>query len=182
MDAAKKELGPAVALHYNARFLEFDGRAIADREYNVKSIAKVTLGQNSVVDVSLSTPNKFSCLLSPEGSPTLLTADLIVLNRRQENVDETHFDCSEVVREIVSAVGEGSTRPRSPLLKEIETCSLYSAVIPQNGGPITHVKCRQRSAAFLLPSQDDPIAMKIFEYSRGRPVDVRFYDVLYTKI
>ena len=182
MAAAKKEIGPSAALLYEARFSPTsNARAIADREYNVKSIAKVALGPNSVVDVSLATPNKFSCLLSPQGSPTMMTVDLIVLNRLEENVDETHFDCAEVVREIVSPVGKGSQRKGSPLLKEIETCSLYSAVVPKDGGPVIEVKCRQRSASFLLPSQQDPIAMKMFEYSRGRPIDVRFYDVVYKK-
>jgi hypothetical protein len=180
--SATKEIGPAAALQYDARFIpESTGRAIADREYNVKSIAKVSLGKNSVVDISLATPNKFSCLIAPDGSPTMLTVDLIVLNRRQEIIDEIHFDCSEVVREIVSTAGERSTRQRSTLLKEIETCSLYTAIVPNDGGPCTQVICRQRSAAFLLPSQDDPMIMKMFEYCRGRPVDVRFYDVLYTR-
>ena len=57
---------------------------IADREYNVKSIAKVAMGENSIVDVATSTPNKFSCLLAPKGSPSMMKVDLIVLNRRQE--------------------------------------------------------------------------------------------------
>lgn len=142
------------------------------------------MGVNSVVDVSLATPNKFSCLLSPNGSPTMLTVDLIVLNRRQETVDEIHFDCSEVVREIASPVGgsSSSSRTTAPLLKEIETASLYTAIVPPNGGgPITEIRCRQRSAAFLLPSQQDPMALRMWEYSRGRPIDVRFYDVKYTK-
>jgi hypothetical protein len=32
-----------------------------------------------------------------------------------------------------------------------------------------------------LPSQQDPMAMKLWEMSRGRPIDVRFYDVIHTK-
>jgi hypothetical protein len=171
-EKAQREIGSA--LKYESRFISQNGHVIADREFNVKAIAKVALGVNSVVDVSLATPNKFSCLLSPQGSPSLLTVDLIVLNRRQETVDDTHFHCSEVVREIVSPVGGAGSAPRSPLLKEIETASLYTL----DGD---RIRCRQRSATFLLPSQQDTMAMTMWEMSRGRPTDVRFYDVLYTK-
>lgn len=180
---AQKEIG--TALHYQSRFLSESGNIVADREFNVKSIAQVALGTNSIVDVSLSTPNKFSCLLAPNGSPSLLTVDLIVLNRRQETINATTFHCSEVVREIVSPVPQdGSTTAAaqkqsfsSPLLKEIETTSLYTLM----SGAAPEIHCRQRSATFLLPSQRDPMAMKMWEYSRGRPIDVRFYDVIYTK-
>lgn len=150
------------------------GRVIADREYNVKSIAREAMGENSVVDVSSATPNKFSCTLAPKGSPSMLSVDLIVLNRRQEPVSETRFDCSEVVREIASPVD----RPKqvSAILKEIETTSLYVY------DPIKDVvRCRQRSAAFLLPSNENPMAMRMWQASGGKAIDVRYYDVIYSR-
>jgi hypothetical protein len=145
---------------------------IADREFNVKSLARVAMGENSVVDVSLASPNKFSCLLSLEGAPSLLTVDLLVLNRRQEYVNKTSFHCSEVVREIVAGV----ERRKPAFLKEIETISLYT--LGDNG----NLHCRQRSATFLLPSQQDAIAFQMWQASQGKPVDVRFYDVMYEKV
>ena len=185
--AAQRDIGPQAALKYESRFLTLADKSqtIADREFNVRSIAREAMGANSVVDVSLATPNKFSCLLLPKGSPTMLTVDLIVLNRRQETVDDLQFDCAEVVREIASPVGKSaSSSPampsRAPILKEIETTSLYTAV-PGPDGVVNKVKCRQRSAAFLLPSQQDPMALRMWEVSRGRPIDVRYYDVTYTK-
>jgi hypothetical protein len=184
-ERAKTDIGKEKALGYESRFLPTDsGNAVADREFNVKSIARAAMGQNSVIDIQLATPNKFSCLLAPVGAPSLLTVDMIALNRRQEyETDEYHFDCSEVVREITSPVDPKATATRaSPLLKEIETTSLYSAVAPPSqGGPVTKITCRQRSAAFLLPSQQDPVAFQMWRYSKGRPIDVRFYDVAYTK-
>lgn len=171
---AQNDLGNI--LRYESRFLvDGKGRVIADREFNVKSIAKVALGENSVVDVSAATPNKFSCLLSPAGSPSMLTVDLIVLNRRQEPVSTYQFDCSEVVREIASPVDRPKQTPA--ILKEIETTSLYS-YFPDTD----QVRCRQRSAAFLLPSNENPVAMKMWQASGGRAIDVRFYDVTYTRI
>jgi hypothetical protein len=173
--SALKEVGTALA--YESRFISSGDTTIADREYNVKSIAKAAMGSNSVVDVMQATPNKFSCVLSPKGSPSLLKVDLITLLRRQEVVDDLHFDCSEVVREIVAPVGQsGPPASSATILKEVETTSLYS-FDPDKGV----IRCRQRSAVFLLPSQQNPMAMKMWEASRGRPVDVRLYDVLYTK-
>lgn len=66
------------------------------------------------------------------------------------------------------------------LLKEIETVSLYTPG-PVKNGQVQTIKCRQRTATFLLPSQDDPIAYQMWQMARGRPIDVRFYDVTYTR-
>lgn len=177
--AAIADKGLERALRYESRFLSSPSASetgtIADREYNVKSIARIAMGVNSVVDISLATPNKFSCLLLPDGAPSMMTVDLLVLNRRQEKIDDTHFDCSEVVREIVSPVDKGVSRKTSTVLKEIETTSLYT--LKEDGS----VSCRQRSATFLLPSQDDPMALQMWQATRGRPIDVRFYDVRYTR-
>lgn len=175
--AALKEVGST--LSYESRFVSVgDDTTIADREFNVRSIAKAAMGANSVVDITLSSPNKFSCVLAPTGSPSLLRVDLITLLRRQENIDANHFDCSEVVREIVAPVGQPgpSSSSSASILKEVETISLYTYDPAKD-----MVRCRQRSAVFLLPSQQNPMAMKMFEYSRGRPIDARFYNVVYTR-
>lgn len=104
----------------------------------------------------------------------MMQVDLIVLNRRQEPVSTNQFDCSEVVREIVSPVD----RPKqvSPILKEIETTSLYT-YDPEKD--VVH--SRQRSAAFLLPSNENPMAMKMWQASGGNAIDVRYYDVTYNR-
>lgn len=199
--AAKKDIG--TSLLYESRFVTSTANAAAgeqestgtnnnknvvtaDREYNVKSIAKAAMGINSVVDVNLATPNKFSCVLAPKGSPTLLRVDLITLNRKQETISDSVFHCSEVVREIVAPVGaqDSGTAAVSanPILKEVETTSLYTYYDPasvKQGDPL--VRCRQRSATFILPSQESELQMYLFSKASGRPVDVRFYDVLYTK-
>lgn len=170
-------------LSYESRFVTAGGTTVvADREYNVKSIARAAMGTNSVVDINLATPNKFSAVLAPKGSPSMLRVDLITLLRRQETIDENRFDCSEVVREIVSPVGGQQQQQPSPasavasIVKEVETTSLYTYDPVKDA-----IRCRQRSAVFLLPSQSSPMAMKMFEYSRGRPIDVRFFNVLYTR-
>jgi hypothetical protein len=170
---AKNDIGNV--LLYESRFVkDASDRTVADREYNVKSIAKVAMGENSVVNVALSTPNKFSCLLAPKGSPSMLTVDLIVLNRREEQVSTNKFDCSEVVREIASPVDKPRQQPA--ILKEIETTSLYTYNPDKD-----EVHCLQRSAAFLMPSNENVMAMQLWQATRGRAIDVRFYDVTYTR-
>ena len=170
---ARKDVGNILA--YESRFVVDDsGRVMADREYNVRSIAKMAMGENSVVNVAMATPNKFSCLLVPMGSPSMIKVDLIVLNRRQEIISSTKFDCSEVVREIASPLDQPRQVPA--ILKEIETTSLYT-YFPDTD----QIYCRQRSAAFLLPSNENPMAMKMWQASGGKAIDVRYYDVKYTK-
>jgi hypothetical protein len=180
--AAQKEVGSTLA--YTSRFVLPNGDStdcVADREFNVKSIAKAAFGVNSVVDIPVATPNKLTAIVvapaSSGGAPSsLVQVDLFTVSRRQETVDATHFDCSEVVREIVSSVGSSSSSNTAPrVLKEVETTSLYTFDPAKN-----MVTCRQRSAVFLLPSQSNPLQLRMWELARGRPVDVRFYDVVYT--
>lgn len=159
-------------LHYESRFLMYPNNQIiiADREFNVRSIARAAMGPSSVMDLpGVVTPNKLTATLLPTGATSVYTVDLITLRRRQEQPDQTHFDCSEVVREIVST--NGATRP---VLKEIETASLYTLLDDS-------IRCQQRSASFLLPSQSDPVQYQKWQAARGRPVDVRYFDVVYTR-
>jgi len=173
-DIAMKDVGNV--LKYQSRFLSSqNNKVVADREYNVRSISKVTLGENAIVDVPKATPNQFSCIVMPEKAPSMLKADLIVLNRKQEITSDNTFDCSEVVREIVVPLDQ-PRQTASPILKEIETISIYT-YIPE----LNEVHCTQRSAVFLIPSNQNAMAMKMWQASRGRAIDVRFYDVVYTK-
>ena len=186
--AAQKEVG--TTLNYDCRFVPpsssgGNGDAtvlIADREFNVRSIAQAALGAYSVLDIPLAGPNKLTAILSPVGSPRPLQVDLLTVRRRQEEPpdNDRRFDCSEVVREIVAAPGGGSSSAAAaaapPVLKEIETTSLYRYDPTTNS-----IRCRQRSATFLLPSQSNPVLLRRWELARGRPVDVRFYNVVYKK-
>ena len=204
--SAQREVG--TTLQYESRFITtiLGGTStrdnnntaitIADREYNVRSIAEAAMGPSSVLDVPFVSPNKLTCILAPVGSPSVLQATLLILNRRQETISDTKFDCSEVVQEIVAPAASATTSSGGPssssssssnsssrnnmmmprILKQVETTSLYSYDPKRDV-----ITCRQRSATYLLPSQEDPVALKMWQASRGRPVDVRFYDVVYTR-
>jgi hypothetical protein len=178
-------------LSYKARFVPVNEGIVADREYNVVEIAKAAMGENSVLDVPVSTPNKVSVILAPNGANQILKADLLTIARRSETPNDCEFHCSEVVRQVIGPAyasnrdGTGTSSGgvpvrKSTLLKEIETASIYTAIRDQ-GGIVNEIRCLQRSATFLLPSQQDPMAYKMWEASRGKPIDVRFYDVVYTR-
>ena len=182
---AQNEIGPERALKYRARFIpsasvEQSPKVIADREYNVVEIAKAAMGENAVVDVPMALPNKFCCLLAPSGAGSMFTVDMITVGRRQEYVSKDKFDCSELVRQIVASPPSAGAK-RQPSLKEIEAVSLYTAGQKNSEGKVDEIKCVQRVATFLVPIQEDPIGFRLWQMSRGRPVDVRFYELTYTR-
>lgn len=185
--AVQTEIKDGDALEYKARFITQTGGedaggsyVAADREYNAKEIAKAAMGGYSVFDTPIATPNRYSCVLSPpEGSNSgLIGVDIITLARKAEPISADKFVCSEFVRQIVSPAVKVNPNapPVSPLsVKEIETISIYTKVDNDK------VCCKQRTATFLVPSQTDPIALKKWQLSVGKPVDVRYYDVTYTR-
>ncbi|KAL7521636.1 hypothetical protein ACHAWX_006309 [Stephanocyclus meneghinianus] len=193
-NAVQKEIKEGEALEYKARFVKRSSGGdndsfyiAADREYNAKEIAKAAMGSFSVVDVPEATPNRFSCILAPpEGSGgSLISVDILAIARKYENESPNKFCCSEVVRQIVSPASRSNPNapPTSPLsVKEIETISVYTVDSFEDASMVKEIKCKQRTATFLVPSQTDPKAFQMWQMSRGQPVDVRYYDVTYSRI
>lgn len=200
---ATKEVEQGLPLLYKARFVPMTTsdrsstslNIIADREFNIPEIANAAMGSKTVMDIPYATPNKVSIILAPYGSNQIYSADLLTLSRRSEYINPLEFHTSEVVRQIIAPVTNGSrysisnptivssinSSPSSKLLKEIETISLYKVLDTDTNGNANRIECVQRSATFLLPSQQDPIAYKMWEVTRGRPIDVRFYNVTYNR-
>jgi hypothetical protein len=184
--AVQKEVIEGDVLQYKARFITQSrgddagsSYIAADREFNAIQIAKAAMGSYSVVDVPMATPNRFSCVLGPPDGSNLICVDIIAIARKQEPLSDNKFACSEVVRQIVSPAmrNNPNAAPVSPLsVKEIETISVYSKLGDDK------IQCRQRTATYLVPSQTDPIAFKKWQLSQGRAVDVRCYDVIYTRV
>ena len=183
-------------LQYKARFLLSDNHCILDREYNVREMLKASMGETfSLVDIPMATPNQLSCTLmslTPSSNTAdnnkkydnrLFTVDIIAVARRQEeeilnNESDQEFDCSEVVRQIVAQATESRSSP--PLsVKEVENISLYFYNNGTNGND--KIQCRQRSATYLLPSKEDPVMLRMWQATQGKPVDVRYYDMAFTK-
>jgi hypothetical protein len=175
-ETAQREQLQDPPLQYEARFVPMkQNQIIADREFNVRSIAQAVMGPQSVLDIPFVTPNKLTCVLAPKGASSPFQVDLMTLQRQQERPTEHQFDCSEVSREIITAKGSSTTT--TTVLKEVETISLYSYQ------PTTQsITCQQRSAKFILPSQQDPTALRLWQMTGGKPVDVRYYTVTYQRI
>jgi hypothetical protein len=234
-ETTDEELGKPY--RYRVRFIPHSNseHSIADREYNVKEILTAYGTTTSLLDISLATPNQFTCTLSlptkesitsnKEGQQQrqLVTVDILTLARKQEQEDVLLeesttstapmklFGCSEVVRQIVAPVSPTGDTPiltsrrstsststtittNNPFfnVKDIETISLYSytdsgnsnskdSINPSTASPPS-IQCRQRTATYLVPSTTDPVALKMWQATQGKPIEVRFYDVLYTKI
>ena len=183
-NAVQNEIKDGNDLKYRARFIPQtgdggEGTYIADREYNAKEIAKSAMGDYSVIDTPMATPNRYSCLLAPPGGTNnLICVDILAIARKAETVSPEKFVCSEFVRQIVSPAQKNNpnAQPVPPLsVKEIETISIYNVI-----GKDT-IQCKQRTATFLVPSQTDRIAFQKWQMSNGKPVDVRYYDVTYTR-
>lgn len=184
--AIQKEVIEKDVLQYKARFIT-QSRAddvsssyiAADREFNAKEIAKAAMGGYSVLDVPIATPNRFSCVLGPPDGSNLICVDIITIARKSEPLSDNKFACSEVVRQIVSPARRNNPNaPPSPPLsvKEIETISVYTKLDNDK------IQCRQRTATYLVPSQTDPIAFKKWQLSEGKSVDLRCYDVIYSRV
>jgi len=181
-NAVKEITDPNNDLRYRARFIpsgDEDGTCIADREYNAKEIAKAAMGDYSVIDTPVAQPNRYSCLLAPPGNTNnLISVDIIANKRKAEATSSPDtFVCSEFVRQIVSPAQKNNPNapPVPPLsIKDIETISMYAISKDK-------ITCRQKTATFLVPSQTDPIAFKKWQLSQGKAVDVRYYDVTYTR-
>lgn len=107
--------------------------------------------------------------------------DILAIARKSEPISPTKFVCSEVVRQIVSPARSRTGASSPKLVKEIETISIYDVGNVVDVDSITQIPCKQRTATYLVPSQTDPVAFKMWQMSQGRPVDVRYYDVIYTR-
>lgn len=186
-NSVRSEIKERNDLEYKARFVAQTGDdgseyIAADREYNAKEIAKAAMGAYSIIDTRVATPNRYSCLLAPPGgSDDIICVDILALARKAEPRESSSnkFVCSEFVRQIVSPAQRGNPNapPVPPLsVKEIETISIYEMIGSDR------IQCRQRTATYLVPSQTDPIAFKRWQLSQGKPVDVRYYDVTYSRV
>ena len=90
------------------------------------------------------------------------------------------FDVLEAVRQVVSAdrssasPGTMSTSSPPPLIKDIETTTLYTKVGEDR------IEALQRTASFLVPSTNsDPLKAAAIQRMGGRAVDIRTYRVVY---
>ena len=175
-------------------------QVVVDREYNIASISRASMGSDAVQNVQTDGPDRLEMVLKPAGAPktSLFQADLRVVSRRTDPfplVPERPnlFACAETTRQTVTTVtGERSAntpqKPAGPLIKEIETICTYE-LDPKDPNIM---RGAQRTATFLVPDAayvGDPTlaelaAARLTRAPNGRLValDVRIYDLVYTRV
>ena len=171
---------------------------VLDREYNVASISRATMGASAVQNVHEDGPDHRTLILRPEGAPAtaLFSADIRVVARRADpyplKVERPYlFACAETTRQTIIAIaGEKAQRgsPSSPLVKEVETICTYEL----DARNLNVMRGAQRTATFLVPDvayTGDPslvemAASRLTRAPNGQlvAVDVRVYDLVYNRL
>lgn len=196
---ARSEARTATPLAYDVRWRRSrEPKPVLDREFNVASITRASMGANSVQNVEEDGPDHRTLLLRPDGSPStvLFSADIRVVARRVDPYPRNDerpnlFACAETTRQTVTTVaGETAQgrRPQSPLVKEVETICTYE-LDPQNPDVM---RGGQRTATFLVPDAAYTGDPSLIEVAASRltlapngqlvAVDVRNYDLVYTRV
>lgn len=173
-------------------------QVVVDREFNVASISRASMGPSAVQNVEADGPDHLTLVLRPAGAPkgSLFAADLRVVSRRTDTYPPVPsrpylFVCAETVRQSVTTVAgerpEAAARPRPPLVKEIQTIVSYE-LDPRNPDIM---RGYQRTATFLVPDTaytGDPTlaelaASRLSRAPNGRlvAIDVRLYELEYTR-
>ena len=134
--AARAELEAAPVV-YEARWIrDGRGRLIADRPYNIASIAAATMGGADALQQLPSSdafdPNGLIFKLRPEGSDVTYRAELgrwrAASSRRRARIRDSSgllvFDAGELSRQSISLPGKELVQP--PSVKDIETINLFT--------------------------------------------------------
>jgi hypothetical protein len=199
-------------LTYSCRFVRGEGdKIVADRGYNIKTIASASMGSVSVLDLA-ATPNEVKCALQPSNAGgVLFKVDILALSRKQQYDESSNvYVFDEVGRNVVETVvggerksvglkevetissyeqvGEGKVRGRQKVrAKKLSSRRDYSLIMPCHSQrlPPPHPSPPHpypQSLTYLVPSPDpSTMEFKMWAATGGKPIDVRTYDVTYTK-
>ena len=184
LEAAKNDIGSILV--YNSKFKQNDGSIISDRLYNLKSIAKASMGERSIVDdnqVSKDLANNIKLIVSPTASGgAFFDIDLQVTDREYSQISDNEFIVLErtkqAIRNVIPQTEFSSQRIAPPSLqKEIETITLYKKIDDNS------IFGKQRTATYY--SILDPRYNKLQAaepHISDTAVDIRYYELTYNKI
>jgi len=183
-DQALQDVG--VTLNYLSRFVTStmsEEDVVADRLFNVLSIAKASMGEESILDSKqpdVDLARRLHLTVSPaQDQGSLFDIDLIPTDRIfTDNSDKDTFAVLERTTQLISVrIDALSRNPPPPRRKEIETTTVYK----RKSDDV--VEATQRTATFL--SMADPRFKKAFELDervKFTAVDIRKYKVTYTRL
>jgi len=184
LNAAKEDIGSILV--YNSKFKQINDLIISDRLYNLKSIAKASMGERSIVDdnqVSKDLANNIKLIVSPTNSGgSFFDIDLQVTDREYNEISNNEFVVLErtkqTIRNVIPQTEFSSQRISPPSLqKEIETITSYKKIDDNT------IFGKQRTATYY--SILDPRYNKL-QAAEPRisdtAVDIRYYELTYNKI
>lgn len=187
-------------LKYESRFIQFDGHVVCDRPFNVTAISRSTMGPYSVLDCDLvgDSPNYLKMSIRPSGGNGSIFFVGIKTIARQQQTSElppnlgNEFDggsfeqreylkgdldnctmglfTSETVRQEIQLDTENLRI--QPLIKHVETTTVF---LDQPGNFDT-ITAWQKTSIYLTRS-----SLKYVD-ARGKPIDVRWYRVRYSRV
>lgn len=200
-EAAQKDIGNT--LKYKSRFLnspETGNGVIADRIFNVRSIATAAVGKDSIMTIggpredSKGQAPDFDALaqeLRVSMSPNQIAGEIFDVSLAttgriyypnalsKSKVDESTFVAMEKVQQVISRRMDELMSPNTQKVKVIETISLYKRESP------TRVAGIQRTATFLSPLEQSSRFRALAEKDsrvKEQAVDIRLYDLIYEKV
>lgn len=188
-------------MEYLSRFVKLRGQVISDRGYNVKSIAEASMGTSSVLYCSDTSgnPNSISLSVRPNAADGEVYGVKMKILSRFEEINELpyvlgraarpngsdilSFDADHMASKHEEALLTSETVRQeirlntedlriSPIVKEIETSTIFR-LEPVDKNSIV---AWQRTCTYLTRSDDHYVDAK------GRPVDLRWYNVQYSRV
>ena len=193
-EIAKNDLGSILV--YNSKFKRIDNNnnnnnnniindlIISDRLYNLKSIAKSSMGEKSIVDEtqrSNDLANNMNLIISPlQSNGNFFDINLQVTDREYKNIDNKLYvleRTKQTIRNVMPETEFSNQRISQPSLqKEIETITSYS-IIDDNT-----ILAKQRTATYLCNL--DPRYKKLIEIEpkiSDTAIDIRYYEITYNR-
>lgn len=182
-NAALKDVN--TSLVYDCRFgpdSNLGGNIVADRLFNVESIARASMGPDCVIpnykqpDGDLA--RRLHLVLSPKVGYDIYDIDLFPTDRLYSMDKRGGFQVMERTAQIISTRMEQlKASPAKPFRKDIETIALYSR---QSDDVI---ECLQRTATFLtrVDSRFEQAVARTPSIA-DRAIDIRLYRIIYTKL
>lgn len=186
--AAQESVSTDAPLRYRTRFVPSPNGAavVPDRSFNLESIGAVALGPKSILQCEGGASKAKMSVRPAQSGGTVFTVTLSIRTRQQEYASNSSASfagmegsamnggtvllTSETVTQRVQADGTNST----PLVKDVETTTIY--FLDGDREVQQTFAAKQRTCTYLAQAE------LRFQETRGKPVDVRWYDLVYSKM
>lgn len=189
-------------LVYNARFVKHRNAVVSDRAYNVQAIAEASMGERSVLyrTEREESPYVMQMTIRPNvADGNIFGVKLHVISRQQETLPiptvigrRARFDGTDI-----HVLDTGSRNSNSNRLALVTSETVHQTVTLKNSDMRTNpqIKDVETITVFELGSENDAVLrswQRTCTYlpksdlryidTKGRPVDVRWYELQYVRV